>query len=193
VEVAFWPPLFFSLFLSKYFFLKTILNEQQLGITIQRLTHQLLENHLNLENTVLIGIQPRGVYFSNRIVDQLKTQVAQAAILYGKLDITFYRDDVRKGLHEANQTDIPFSIENKKVVLIDDVLWTGRTIRAALDALLDYGRPAEVQLCVLIDRRFSRQLPIQADYVGKPIDSIITQKVKVYWKEKDGKDAVELV
>jgi pyrimidine operon attenuation protein/uracil phosphoribosyltransferase len=193
VEVAFWPPLFFSLFLSKHFFLKTILNEQQLGITIQRLTHQLLENHLNLENTVLIGIQPRGVYFSNRIVDQLKTQVAQAAILYGKLDITFYRDDVRKGLHEANQTDIPFSIENKKVVLIDDVLWTGRTIRAALDALLDYGRPAEVQLCVLIDRRFSRQLPIQADYVGKPIDSIITQKVKVYWKEKDGKDAVELV
>jgi pyrimidine operon attenuation protein / uracil phosphoribosyltransferase len=193
VEVAFWPPLFFSLFLSKYFFLKTILNEQQLGITIQRLTHQLLENHLNLENTVLIGIQPRGVYFSNRIVDQLKSQVAQAAILYGKLDITFYRDDVRKGLHEANQTDIPFSIENKKVVLIDDVLWTGRTIRAALDALLDYGRPAEVQLCVLIDRRFSRQLPIQADYVGKPIDSIITQKVKVYWKEKDGKDAVELV
>lgn len=173
--------------------MKTILNEQQLEITIQRLTHQLLENHLNLDNTVLIGIQPRGVFFSNRIVDQLKTQVAPEAIHYGRLDITFYRDDVRNGLHEANQTDIPFSIENKKVVLIDDVLWTGRTIRAALDALLDFGRPAEVQLCVLIDRRFSRQLPIQADYIGKPIDSIITQKVKVYWKEKDGKDAVELV
>jgi pyrimidine operon attenuation protein/uracil phosphoribosyltransferase len=172
--------------------LKTILNEQQLGITIQRLTHQLLENHLDLENTVLIGIQPRGIYFSNRIVGQLKTEVKPERIHYGKLDITFYRDDVRTGLHELNQTDIPFSVENRNVILIDDVLWTGRTIRAALDALLDFGRPAKVELCVLIDRRFSRQLPIQADYTGKSIDSIITQKVKVFWKEKDGKDEVAL-
>jgi pyrimidine operon attenuation protein/uracil phosphoribosyltransferase len=172
--------------------LKTILNEQQLAITIQRLTHQLLENHLDLENTVLIGIQPRGIYFSNRIVEQLRSQISGGPILYGKLDITFYRDDVRAGLHELNQTDIPFSIENKKVVLIDDVLWTGRTIRAALDALMAFGRPAKVELCVLIDRRFSRQLPIQADYTGKSIDSIITQKVKVFWKEKDGKDEVAL-
>lgn len=169
------------------------MNEQQLEITIQRLTHQLLENHLDLENTVLIGIQPRGIYFSDRIVQQLKSQVNPAVIRYGKLDITFYRDDVRTGLHELNQTDIPFSIENSNVVLIDDVLWTGRTIRAALDALLDFGRPAKVELCVLIDRRFSRQLPIQADYTGKSIDSIITQKVKVYWKEKDGKDEVTLL
>jgi pyrimidine operon attenuation protein/uracil phosphoribosyltransferase len=173
--------------------LKTILNEQQLEITIQRLTHQLLENHLDLENTVLIGIQPRGIYFSDRIIQHLKSQVNPVAIRYGKLDITFYRDDVRTGLHELNQTDIPFSIENSHVVLIDDVLWTGRTIRAALDALLDFGRPAKVELCVLIDRRFSRQLPIQADYIGKSIDSIITQKVKVYWKEKDGKDEVTLL
>ena len=173
--------------------MKTILNEQQLAITIQRLAHQLLENHLDLENTVLIGIQPRGIYFSNRVVEQLKLQVSSRPIQYGKLDITFYRDDVRKGLHELNQTDIPFSIENKNVVLVDDVLWTGRTIRAALDALLDFGRPAKVELCVLIDRRFSRQLPIQADYTGKSIDSFITQKVKVYWKEKDGKDEVELL
>jgi len=173
--------------------LKTILNEQQLAITIQRLTHQLLENHLDLENTVLIGIQPRGIFFSNRIVEQLRSQVGGGPILYGKLDITFYRDDVRTGLHELNQTDIPFSIENKNVVLIDDVLWTGRTIRAALDALMAFGRPAKVELCVLIDRRFSRQLPIQADYTGKSIDSIITQKVKVYWKEKDGKDEVTLL
>lgn len=173
--------------------MKTILNEQQLEITIQRLTHQLLENHLDLENTVLIGIQPRGIYFSDRIVQHLKSQVNPAVIRYGKLDITFYRDDVRTGLHELNQTDIPFSIENSNVVLIDDVLWTGRTIRAALDALLDFGRPAKVELCVLIDRRFSRQLPIQADYIGKSIDSIITQKVKVYWKEKDGKDEVTLL
>jgi pyrimidine operon attenuation protein / uracil phosphoribosyltransferase len=173
--------------------LKIILNEQQLAITIQRLTHQLLENHIELENTVLIGIQPRGIYFSDRIVQQLRTLVAPDAIQYGKLDITFYRDDVRTGLHELNKTEIPFSIENKNVILIDDVLWTGRTIRAALDALLDFGRPAKVELCVLIDRRFSRQLPIQADWVGRPIDSIITQKVKVYWHEKDGKDEVALL
>jgi pyrimidine operon attenuation protein/uracil phosphoribosyltransferase len=173
--------------------LKTILNEQQLAITIQRLTHQVLENHLNLENTVLIGIQPRGIYFSDRIVAQLRPQVPGQAIKYGRLDITFYRDDVRKGLHELNKTEIPFSIEDKNVILIDDVLYTGRTIRAALDALLDFGRPAKVELCILIDRRFSRQLPIQADYTGKSIDSIITQKVKVFWKEKDGKEEVALL
>lgn len=173
--------------------MKTILNEQQLAITIQRLSHQVLENHLHLDNTVLIGIQPRGIYFSNRIVQQLKTQVPTGTIQYGKLDITFYRDDVRKGLHELNQTDIPFSIEDKNVILIDDVLYTGRTIRAALDALLDFGRPGKVELCVLIDRRFSRQLPIQADYTGKTIDSIITQKVKVFWKENDGKEEVVLL
>ena len=173
--------------------MKIILNEQQLDLTIQRLTHQLLENHLDLENTVLIGIQPRGVYFSDRVVDLLKQQVDAARICYGKLDITFYRDDVRRGLHELNQTRIPFSIEGRNVILIDDVLWTGRTIRAALDALLDFGRPAKVELCVLVDRRFTRQLPIQADYVGRPIDSMLTQKVKVYWKEKDGKDEVALL
>jgi pyrimidine operon attenuation protein / uracil phosphoribosyltransferase len=173
--------------------LKTILNEQQLDLTIQRLTHQLLEDHLDLENTVLIGIQPRGVFFSNRIVEKLKAQVDPAQVRYGKLDITFYRDDVRQRLHELNQTDIPFSIEGKSVVLIDDVLWTGRTIRAALDALLDFGRPSKVELCVLVDRRFTRQLPIQADYIGRRIDSMLTQKVKVYWKEKDGKDEVTLL
>jgi pyrimidine operon attenuation protein/uracil phosphoribosyltransferase len=173
--------------------MKIILNEQQLALTIQRLANQLLENHLDLSNTVLIGIQPRGIYFSDRIVSQLRSDLPRQAIQYGQLDITFYRDDVRTGLHELNRTDIPFSIENKEVILIDDVLWTGRTIRAALDALLDFGRPAKVELCVLIDRRFSRQLPIQADYVGRPIDSIITQKVKVYWKEKDGKDEVVLL
>ena len=175
------------------FYLKTILNEQQLSFTIQRLSNQLLENHIELQNTVLIGIQPRGIFFSDRVVAQLKKQVPGLKVSYGKLDITFYRDDVRKGLHTLNQTNIPFSIENKNVILIDDVLYTGRTIRAALDALLDFGRPAKVELCILIDRRFSRQLPIQADYIGKSIDSIISQKVKVYWKEKDDKEEVSLL
>jgi len=173
--------------------LKTVLSEQQLAITIQRLSQQILENHINLENTVLIGIQPRGIYLSNRIIAQLKKEIPVNKVFYGKLDITFYRDDVRDQLHVANKTDIPFSIENKQVVIIDDVLYTGRTIRAALDALLDFGRPAKVELCVLIDRRFSRQLPIQADYTGKSIDSIITQKVKVFWKEKDGQEQVGLL
>ncbi len=173
--------------------MKSILTEQQLAITIKRLAHQIMETHVNLENTVLIGLQPRGIFLSDKIVEEIKKEVPADKIQYGKLDITFYRDDIRTELHNANQTDIPFSIENKKVVLIDDVLYTGRTIRAALDALLDFGRPEKVELCVLIDRRFSRQYPIQADYVGKSIDSMITQKVKVFWKTKDERDEVVFI
>jgi pyrimidine operon attenuation protein/uracil phosphoribosyltransferase len=173
--------------------MKTILNEQQLAITIKRLSHQILENHTNLQNTVLIGLQPRGIFVSDQIVRELRQLVPANLVQYGKLDITFYRDDFRNSIHVPNHTDIPFSTENKQVVLIDDVLYTGRTIRAALDALLDFGRPEKVELCILIDRRFSRQLPIQADYVGKSIDSIISQKVKVFWKEKDGKEEVALL
>jgi len=173
--------------------LKSILTEQQVALSIKRLAHQILENHLHLENAVLIGIQPRGIYVSDRIVNELKNIQTISKIDYGKLDITFYRDDVRKELKIANQTNIPFSIENKNVVIIDDVLWTGRTTRAALDALLDFGRPAKVELCVLIDRRFSRELPISADYVGRTIDTFPSQKVKVYWKEKDERDEVVLI
>ena len=173
--------------------MKSILTEQQLEITIKRLAHQVLENHVDLTNTVVIGLQPRGIYLSDRIVDEIKKETGSDKIQYGKLDITFYRDDIRKELHIANRTDIPFSIEGKNVILIDDVLYTGRTIRAALDALLDFGRPEKVELCVLIDRRFSRQLPIQPDYIGKSIDAIVSQKVKVFWKNKDGKDEVCLV
>lgn len=171
--------------------MKSLLNHQQIQLTIKRLANQVLENNVDLANTVLIGIQPRGIFLSDRIVKELSSQIK--TIFYGKLDITFYRDDIRKELHKANQTDIKFSIEGKKVVLIDDVLYTGRTIRAALDALMDYGRPEKVELMVLIDRRYSRQLPIQADYTGKSIDSIVTQKVKVLWQEKDQKDEVVLI
>lgn len=152
-----------------------------------------MENHAQLKDTVIIGLQPRGVFFSNRIVSELKNEIDASLILYGKLDITFYRDDVRNEIRMANHTDIKFSIENKKVILVDDVLYTGRTIRAALDALLDFGRPQKVELCVLIDRRYSRELPIQPDYCGKPIDSIITDRVKVLWSEGDGEDAVVLM
>jgi len=164
-----------------------------LAITIKRLAHQVLENHVNLDNTVLIGIQPRGIFLSDKIVDEIKKEVPGTLVQYGRLDITFYRDDIRKELHIANRTDIPFSIEGKNIILIDDVLYTGRTIRAALDALLDFGRPEKVELCVLIDRRFSRQLPIQPDYIGRSIDAIVSQKVKVFWKTKDGKEEVCLM
>jgi len=173
--------------------LKAILTAEQLALSIKRLARQVVENHLQLENTVLIGIQPRGIFLSNRMAEEFKSLVPAKNIKYGKLDITFYRDDVRTELKLANSTDIPFNIENKNVVIIDDVLWTGRTIRAALDALLDFGRPAKVELCVLVDRRFTRQLPIQPDYVGRIIDTFADQKVIVHWKETFGRDEVLLV
>lgn len=173
--------------------MKSLISHQHITLTIQRLANQLLETHSSFEETVFIGIQPRGIFLSDRIVNEIRKEVPGAQLLYGKLDITFYRDDIRSEIHVPNHTDIPFSIEGKKVVLIDDVLYTGRTIRAAMDALMDFGRPAKVELLVLIDRRYSRQLPVQPDYVGKSIDSIVSQKVKVLWKERDGEDEVILL
>jgi pyrimidine operon attenuation protein / uracil phosphoribosyltransferase len=181
------------LLLCKFLLLKTVLTDQQIQLTIKRLAHQILENHIDLTNTVLIGIQPRGIYLSDRIVKEIRTELDNSKIKYGKLDITFYRDDIRKELHVPNKTDISFSIEGKKVVMIDDVLYTGRTTRAALDAIMDFGRPGKVELMVLIDRRYSRELPIQADYTGRSIDSIVSQTIKVLWNERDGKDEVVLV
>ncbi|MCB9046181.1 MAG: bifunctional pyr operon transcriptional regulator/uracil phosphoribosyltransferase PyrR [Chitinophagales bacterium] len=174
--------------------MKTLLDHTQLNITLQRLAHQLIENHLNFENTAIIGIQPRGVLLSDRIAQLVQQITKQKYIDYGKLDITFYRDDIHQGndIHVPKRTDIEFSIEGRDVVLIDDVLHTGRTIRSAMDALIDFGRPRSVELLVLIDRRFSRELPIQPDYIGHSIDTIITQKVKVYWSEQDARDEVVL-
>ncbi len=165
--------------------MKTILDPYQLNLTIQRLAYEIIERQSDYSNTVLIGIQPRGVFLSDKLVAHIRHLAPALSFQYGKLDITFYRDDVRNELHAANKTDIPFSIENKNVVLIDDVLYKGRTTRAALDALLAFGRPTKVELCVLIDRRFSRELPIQPDYCGKAIDSIISQKVKVEWDKEE--------
>lgn len=174
--------------------MKTLLDKDQLRITLQRLAHQLVENHLNFQDTVIIGIQPRGVWLSDRVAQLVKNIIKKNRIDYGRLDITFYRDDVHQNTMQVpSQTDIPFSIEDKNVILVDDVLHTGRTIRSAMDALLDFGRPKNVELLVLIDRHFSRELPIQPDYVGQTVDTIITQKVKVYWEEKDEKDEVVLI
>lgn len=165
--------------------MKTILDKQQLHLTILRLAHQLLENTVALNDTVFIGIQPRGVQVADKLMEYIQQLTAGKKPQYGVLDITFYRDDVRDELHIANTTDIPFSIEGKKVVLIDDVLYTGRTIRAALDAIQDFGRPQKVELCVLVNRRFNRELPIQPDYCGKSIDTVISQKVKVNWPQEE--------
>jgi pyrimidine operon attenuation protein/uracil phosphoribosyltransferase len=163
---------------------KVILSREQLQLTIQRLSHQLIENHYPFADTVIVGLQPRGVLLAEKMVQVIKQAYPDLSLKYGKLDITFYRDDLHKELHVANQTTIDFEIENKQVILIDDVLYTGRTIRAAMDALIDFGRPSKVELCVLVDRRFNRQLPIQPDYTGRAIDTIFSQNVTVDWKEE---------
>ena len=173
-----------------------LLKGEKFQITIQRLCHQLIENHHDFSNSVIIGIQPRGVFLAKRIVEELKKILNSPSLAWGELDITFFRDDFRtKGSLPltASSTNINFIIENKKVILIDDVLWTGRTIRAALDALQAFGRPQKVELLVLVDRRYSRHLPIEPDYVGFQIDSINSQKVTVSWNEMDGIDQVILL
>lgn len=159
--------------------MKIILDSNQLQFTIKRLAYHLVEGFSSLQNVVFIGLQPRGTTVSDKIVEDIRAILPNETIQYGVLDITFYRDDIREELHKPAKTDIHFSIEGKQVVLIDDVLHTGRTIRAALDALNDFGRPSEVKLCVLVNRRFSRQLPIQPDYCGIVIDTNPMQKVKL--------------
>lgn len=170
-----------------------LISEQQLPSIVKRLAVQLLETYPGLKDTVIIGLQPRGIFLSDRIVAALQNEIPSDQITYGKLDITFYRDDIRRSLHLPTQTDLPFSIEGKTVILIDDVLFTGRTIRAALDALLSFGRPSKVSLCVLVDRKPSRELPIQPDFTGKEMDTLTPYKVKVRWKENDGVDDVILL
>jgi pyrimidine operon attenuation protein/uracil phosphoribosyltransferase len=171
----------------------TLISEQQLPSIIKRLAHQILETYPGLTNAVIVGLQPRGVYLSDRIVAALHQEIPVEQVIYGKLDITFFRDDIRRELHLPTETDLPFSIEGKTVILIDDVLFTGRTIRAALDALLSFGRPSKVALCVLVDRKPSRELPIQPDFSGKEMDTLTSHKVKVRWMENDGVDDVILL
>ena len=174
---------------------KILLTSREVNIILHRLACQLIEKHLDFSETVLIGIQPRGGYVAKRIKQILEKEYNVPQVKLGNLDITFFRDDFRRHEKplEANKTEIDFIVENKKVVFIDDVLYTGRSIRAALTAIQSFGRPGSVELMVLIDRRFSRHLPIQPDYRGRQVDAINGEKVKVSWVENDGEDTVYLI
>lgn len=174
---------------------KVLLTSKEVNIILHRLACQLIEKHLDFSNTILIGIQPRGKYLAERIKQILEDEYNIKNIPLGFLDITFFRDDFRRNEKpmEANKTQIDFLVEDKKVVFIDDVLYTGRSIRAALTAIQSFGRPSGIELLTLIDRRFSRDLPIQPDYRGRQVDAINNEKVIVHWKENDGEDQVLLV
>jgi len=174
---------------------RILLNSEEINIILNRLSCQLIENHDNFKETVLIGIQPRGVFLSERLKQLLIKNYHLDKINFGKLDITFFRDDFMRGdkVLKANKTDINFVVEDKKVVFIDDVLYTGRSIRSALTAIQSFGRPKSIELLTLIDRRFSRHLPIQPDYKGRQVDAINRERVIVSWAENNGEDAVYLI
>ncbi|MCO6479061.1 MAG: bifunctional pyr operon transcriptional regulator/uracil phosphoribosyltransferase PyrR [Phaeodactylibacter sp.] len=173
---------------------KTIIGQERFALTIDRLCHQLIEQHGHFEQTCLVGIQPRGVHLSNRLYRRLSEILSISSIKYGKLDITFYRDDFRtraKPLY-ASRTEMDFLVEDKRVVLADDVLYTGRTVQAALTALNHYGRPRQVELVSLVDRRFNRHLPIHSDYTGITIDALDEAYVRVEWAELEQEDRILL-
>ncbi|MEO9569606.1 MAG: bifunctional pyr operon transcriptional regulator/uracil phosphoribosyltransferase PyrR [Polaribacter sp.] len=171
---------------------KNLLNSKDIEIILHRLACQLIENHNDFSNTVLIGLQPRGSFLANRLADLLKNKYQVKNLQLGLLDITFYRDDFRRrdAPLAATATKMDFLIEGKNVVIIDDVLYSGRSVRAALTAMQSYGRPDNIELLVLIDRRFSRHLPIQPDYRGRQVDAINEERVLVTWKETEQQDAV---
>jgi len=173
---------------------RIILDEKQFDLTIKRLAHQLIENYNDFSNTTIIGLQPRGTFLAERIKSELLSINPAFKIESGALDVTFYRDDYRRQDNPLipSETDVNFTIEDKEVILVDDVLFTGRTIRSGLDALLAFGRPKKVALLTLINRRYKRHLPIQADYIGKNVHSIDKERVQVSWKATDGKDEVIL-
>ena len=171
---------------------REILNQESIIIIIERFCHQLIEVHNTFDNVVLIGLQPRGTYLNHRILKKLRLILPASNIKSGNVDISFYRDDLmRRDEPIVPQVmDIDVSLEGRNIVLIDDVLFTGRSVRSAIDALMAFGRPESIELLTLIDRRFSRDLPIQPNYVGKTIDAIESEKIIVEWQENTGVDRV---
>ena len=172
-----------------------LLNECEINVTVERLCQQLIEKHDIFENTVVIGIQPRGIFLSKRIVAKLNSKLKHSIIKSGCLDISFHRDDlrIRKYPIIPKSIDLDFNIEEKHVILVDDVVYTGRSVRSALDALMTFGRPNTVELLTLISRNYSRHLPIQPDYIGKSVNVLDSEKIVVNWKEENKKDKVLIV
>ena len=174
---------------------RSILDNELLKITLDRLCQQLIENHDQFEESVILAIQPRGVIVGERIKSILEKSLKKK-VPFGHLDVTFHRDDFRRkeAPLKANATIVPFIIEDKRVILVDDVLYTGRTVRAALDAMIAFGRPKDVQLLALVDRKFSRDLPIEAQYVGKEVICLDSEHVQVdLHEESEGEDKIWLV
>lgn len=172
---------------------RLLLNHQLLQVTILRLCHQLIEKHGNFSNTLIIGLQPRGIYLADRIAKVLLNLNVKVKV--GYLDTTFHRDDFRRREVplKASETRIDFIIEGKNVILVDDVLYTGRSVRAALDAMITFGRPKKVEFLTLIDRLYSRDVPIEATYVGKKVNTLDTQKILVKLIEQGGDDSIWLM
>jgi pyrimidine operon attenuation protein/uracil phosphoribosyltransferase len=161
-----------------------LLNGKQIQLTIERLSREVIES-IDFSSTVIIGVQPRGVLLAEKIHQKI-IELTSINIPFGKIDTTFHRDDFRRGKSlNAKVTEIDFLIEDKNVLLIDDVLYTGRTIRAAIDALMSFGRPTKIELLVLIDRRFNRELPIQPDFIGSVVDTIEKVDVEVHWSNNE--------
>lgn len=168
---------------------RILLDNTQLNLTVKRLCYELIENHNDFESSVIVGLQPRGSLLAEQIHSRLTDLLPGKNIHLGVLDITFYRDDFRRrdNLITASTTEMDFLIEGKKVILIDDVLYTGRTIRSGLDALMDFGRADSVEVLALVDRRLSRELPIEANYIGKIVDVVEDERVDVIWEENNSR------
>ncbi len=174
---------------------RTLLTAKEVNITLHRLSCQLIEKHQDFSKTVIIALQPRGVPVAERLKTLLERRSIVKKVQLGHLDTTFFRDDFRRRNEplKANQTKIDFLVEGKNVIFVDDVLYTGRSARAALDAINSFGRPDKVELLVLINRRFSRHLPIEPTYIGSTVDSVASEHVIVKWEESEGEDKVELM
>jgi pyrimidine operon attenuation protein / uracil phosphoribosyltransferase len=172
---------------------RTVMETQEVSRALTRIAHEIIEKNRGVKEVALVGIRTGGVYLARRLAAKLKAIEVQE-VPVGELDITLYRDDLnsRKGHPTLRKTDIPFDITDLKIILVDDVLFTGRTIRAAMDGLIDLGRPSEIQLAVLVDRGH-RQLPIKATYVGKNLPTALSEQVEVYLEETSEPDRVVII
>lgn len=173
---------------------KVIVSPLRFQLTLMRLCHQVLEHHENAGDLCIIGIQERGVHLADRLCVHLESMTRGRPFKYGKIDITFYRDDFRRRDKpiRASRTEMDFGIEGKKVLLVDDVLYTGRTVHAAIATLQDYGRPSSIELLCMVDRRFNRHFPIRADYTGIAVDALDQEYVRVQFSQVDGSDSILL-